>query len=67
MKAMKTLPILLGVLLLASPALATKGVSCDKVRAALDGGKSQQQVAKAMKISVDHVKHCTAQGGSSAK
>lgn len=67
MKANKTGWIVVGLLLVASPALAAKhAASCDKVRAALDGGKSQKQVAKDMKTSVSHVKHCASQGGGGA-
>ena len=62
MNALKTLPMVLGLVLLASPAMATRHpTSCNKIRAAVDSGKTQQQVAKDMKTSVDHVKHCTTQ------
>jgi hypothetical protein len=37
-----------------------------RFRAAVDAGKTQQQVAKDMKTSMDHVKHCTAQSGGDA-
>jgi hypothetical protein len=67
MNAMKTLPIVLGLVLLASPVLASRHpTSCNKIRAAVDAGKTQQQVAKDMKTSMDHVKHCTAQSGGDA-
>jgi hypothetical protein len=62
MRTNKTGLIVLGLLLVASPALASKHVaSCDKIRAALDGGKTEKQVAKSMKTSVSHVKHCATQ------
>lgn len=62
MRTKKTGLIVLGMLLLASPAFASKhGASCDRIRAALDGGKTEKQVAKSMKTSVSHVKHCAAQ------
>ena len=62
MRTKKTGLIVVGILLLASPALASKhAASCDKIRVALDGGKTEKQVAKSMKTSVSHVKHCAAQ------
>jgi len=69
MNALKTWPLVLGLVLLASPAVATRPpASCNKIRAAIDSGKTQQQVVKDMKTSVDHVKHCTTQSaGTSAK
>ena len=69
MRAKKTLPLVMGALLLATPALATSkhAASCDKIRAAVDAGKSHKEVAKQMKTSVDHVKHCTSQAGMTDK
>jgi len=67
MNAQKTLPVVLGLVLLASPAMATRPpTSCNKIRAAIGSGKTQQQVAKDMKTSLDHVKHCTTQSGGTA-
>jgi hypothetical protein len=67
MNALKTLPMVLGLVLLASPAMATRHpTSCNKIRAAVDSGKTQQQVAKDLKTTVDHVKHCTTQSGGDA-
>jgi hypothetical protein len=49
--------------LLATPALAKRtahGPSCTKIREALAGGQSQDEVAKDMKVSAATVQRCAA-------
>jgi len=59
------LPVVAGMTLLASSAMAkTHGVSCEKIRTAMDSGKTQSQVAKDLKTPLDHVKYCSMQAQS---
>jgi len=56
------LPMLAATLVLGSAAMAKQPpASCERIRHALDSGKSQQQVAKDLKTSESHVKGCTMQ------
>jgi hypothetical protein len=59
------IPLVAALALTAPTAMAKQhGVSCAKIRAAIDAGKTQQEAAKDLKTSLDHVKHCSMQAQS---
>jgi len=54
--------------LMASPAVAKTHhrVTCKQIKDALAGGKSEDEVAKDLKVSASTVKHCSAQTTAAA-
>lgn len=67
MKALQGLTVAAGLMLLAAPAWASRPpVSCNRIRTAIESGKSEQQVVREMRTTMKRIKHCTAQNGSAA-
>jgi len=65
-KALSALSVLGGAMLAASVAVAqmpaaSPKVSCDEIQKALSSGKSENDVAKELKVSVARVKECAKQ------